>query len=132
MNNLNLTFAAMADPTRRAILARLAVGETTVMDLAEPFAMSQPAISRHIKVLQAAGLIERRVEGATRPCRLVPHSLDEIDRWLAMLRQTLTANYERLDGVLETLTATKTKHRPRSGRAMASKPKPHQPKKARP
>ena len=100
MPNLDASFSALADPTRRAILARLALGEATVMELAEPFEMTQPAISRHIKVLEGAGLIIRRVEGTKRPCRLAPAAVNEIDQWLAMLRQALSANYNRLDDVL--------------------------------
>ena len=97
---LNAAFGALADPTRRAILARLARGEATVMELAKPFDMTQPAISRHLKVLEGAGLIIRRVEGTKRPCRLAPTAVNEIDQWLAMLRQALSANYNRLDDVL--------------------------------
>ena len=100
MPNLDASFSALADPTRRAILARLALGEATVMELAEPFDMTQPAISRHLKVLEGAGLITRRVEGTKRPCRLAPTAVNEIDQWLAMLRQALSANYNRLDDVL--------------------------------
>ena len=100
MSNLDSAFSALADPTRRAILARLALGEATVMELAQPFEMTQPAISRHIKVLEGAGLILRRVEGTKRPCRLAPAAVAEIDQWLAMLRQALSANYNRLDDVL--------------------------------
>ena len=100
MTNLNAAFAALADPTRRAILARLASGEATVMELAAPFEMTQPAVSRHLKVLEGAGLIVRRSEGTKRPCRLAPAALDEIDRWLGMLRQALEQNYGRLDDVL--------------------------------
>ena len=100
MPNLNASFSALADPTRRAILARLALGEATVMELAEPFDMTQPAISRHLKVLEGAGLITRRVEGTKRPCRLAPAAVTEIDQWLAMLRKALSANYDRLDDVL--------------------------------
>src|SRR5213593_1708727 len=100
MSNLDASFSALADPTRRAILARLALGEATVMELAEPFEMTQPAISRHLKVLEGAGLILRRVEGTKRPCRLAPAAVNEIDQWLAMLRQALSANYDRLDDVL--------------------------------
>jgi DNA-binding transcriptional ArsR family regulator len=100
MSNLDSAFSALADPTRRAILARLALGEATVMELAEPFEMTQPAVSRHIKVLEGAGLILRRVEGTKRPCRLAPAAVAEIDQWLAMLRQALSANYNRLDDVL--------------------------------
>jgi DNA-binding transcriptional ArsR family regulator len=100
MPNLDAAFSALADPTRRAILARLALGEATVMELVEPFEMTQPAISRHLKVLEGAGLILRRVEGTKRPCRLAPAAVNEIDQWLAMLRQALSANYDRLDDVL--------------------------------
>jgi DNA-binding transcriptional ArsR family regulator len=100
MSNLDAAFSALADPTRRAILARLALGEATVMELAEPFEMTQPAISRHLKVLEGAGLILRRVEGTKRPCRLAATAVAEIDQWLGMLRQALSANYNRLDDVL--------------------------------
>jgi DNA-binding transcriptional ArsR family regulator len=97
---LDAAFSALADPTRRAILARLARGEATVLELARPFAMSQPAVSKHLKVLTDAGLITRRVEGSRRPCRLAPGAIAEIDRWLDMLRTALAANYDRLDEVL--------------------------------
>src|ERR1700679_224123 len=100
MQNLDATFSALSDPTRRAILSRLAVGEATVMELAQPFDMSQPAVSRHLRVLEEAGLITRRVEGAKRPCRLAPNGIAEIDRWLAVLRKALEANYARLDEIL--------------------------------
>lgn len=108
MSRLDSAFAALADPTRRAILARLALGETTVMELAEPFEMSQPAISKHLRVLEGAGLITRRAEGNKRPCRLVEAGLSEIDQWLAMLREALSANYDRLDQLLADMqTSTK-------------------------
>jgi DNA-binding transcriptional ArsR family regulator len=94
MPNLDIAFSALADPTRRAILARLATGEATVMELAEPFAVTQPAISRHLKVLEGAGLIVRRVEGTKRPCRLAPAGIDAVDQWLAMLREALAKNYD--------------------------------------
>ncbi len=100
-NRLDMTFAALSDPTRRAILARLVAGEATVLELAKPFAMSQPAISRHLKVLEGAGLIARRVEGTKRPCRLAKEGVEAIDQWLGMLRKALSKNYERLDAVLE-------------------------------
>ncbi len=100
MPSLDAAFAALSDPTRRAILARLARSEATVMELAEPFAMSQPAVSRHLKVLEGAGLIVRRVEGTKRPCRLAKAGIDQIDEWLAMLREALEMNYNRLDDVL--------------------------------
>lgn len=98
--NLDATFAAMADPTRRAILARLAEGEATVMELAKPFEMTQPAISQHLKVLEEAGLVVSRVEGAKRPRRLAKDGIDAMDQWLAMLRKALEQNYDRLDQVL--------------------------------
>jgi DNA-binding transcriptional ArsR family regulator len=103
MPTLDATFAALSDPTRRAILARLALGEATVMELAAPFDMSQPAVSRHLKVLEGAGLIVRRAEGTKRPCRLAPDGIGPIDQWLDMLREALTKNYERLDALLATM-----------------------------
>src|SRR5882672_9137825 len=110
MPNLDHTFAALADPTRRAILARLALGEATVMELAEPFEMTQPAVSRHLKVLEEAGLISRRIEGTKRPCRLAPEGIDTIDKWLSQLRKALLVNYDRLDSVLAAM-APQTKKR---------------------
>jgi DNA-binding transcriptional ArsR family regulator len=109
LTNLDAAFSAMADPTRRAILARLALGEATVMELAKPFDMTQPAVSRHIKVLEGAGLIVRRAEGTTRPCRLAPTAIADIDQWLDMLRQALTRNYDRLDTVLAGMNSPKRK-----------------------
>src|SRR4051812_37331182 len=111
MPNLDASFSALADPTRRGILARLALGEATVMELAEPFAMTQPAISRHLKVLEGAGLIVRRVEGTKRPCRLAPSAISEIDQWLDVLRQALARNYDRLDDVLAGMNPKKRKAR---------------------
>lgn len=98
--SLDATLSALADPTRRAILARLAEGEATINELAAPFAISQPAISRHIKVLSEAGLIVRRVEGTKRPCRLAPGALGELNDYLQMLRNALERNYQRLDRLL--------------------------------
>jgi DNA-binding transcriptional ArsR family regulator len=112
MMNLDTAFSALADPTRRAILARLASGEATVMELAAPFEMTQPAVSRHLKVLESAGLIARRVEGAKRPCRLAPAGVAEIDRWLDMLRKALAANYDRLDQVLAGMNTNENKETP--------------------
>ncbi len=100
MELLDATFSALADPTRRAILARLMDGEATVMELAKPFKMTQPAISRHLKILHGAGLIVRRVEGTRHPCRLASGGIDAVDQWLAMLRKALEKNYERLDQLL--------------------------------
>jgi DNA-binding transcriptional ArsR family regulator len=98
--NLDASFAALADPTRRAILARLALGEATVNELAEPFEMTQPAISQHLKVLEEAGLIVQRVDGTNRPRRLAKAGIDAMDQWLGMLRKALEKNYDRLDVVL--------------------------------
>jgi DNA-binding transcriptional ArsR family regulator len=109
MLNLDATFSALADPTRRAILARLALGEATVMELAAPFEMTQPAVSRHLKVLEGAGLVVRRVDGTKRPCRLAPGAIDEIDQWLGMLREALAKNYDRLDAVLAGMQKGKRK-----------------------
>ena len=112
MPNLDAAFSALADPTRRAILARLASGEAAVMELAEPFEITQPAISRHLKVLEGAGLITRRVQGTRRPCRLAPDGVAEIDQWLAMLRDALAKNYDRLDEVLAVMKSEARKDVP--------------------
>lgn len=112
MQNLDAAFSALADPTRRAILARLALGEATVMELAYPFEMTQPAVSRHLKVLEGAGLIVRRVEGTKRPCRLAPNGIAAVDQWLAMLREALAQNYNRLDEVLAALRPETEKEMP--------------------
>ena len=109
---IDTAFAALSDPTRRAILARLALGDATVMQLAQPFAMTQPAVSRHLKVLEEARLIARRVDGSKRPCRLTAGGLEAVDQWLAMLRQALAANYDRLDQVLETMDTEKEEESP--------------------
>ena len=97
---LDATFAALADPTRRAILARLAQGEASVAELAEPFAMSQPAVSKHLKVLERAGLIARGRDAQRRPRRLQARPLAEANAWLEHYREFWEANYERLDSVL--------------------------------
>ena len=109
MSNLDAGFSALADPTRRAILARLAQGEATVLELAEPFEMSQPAVSQHLKVLEQAGLIARRVEGTKRPRRLVKAGIEAMDQWLAMVREALEKNYNRLDDVLASMEPEKGK-----------------------
>ena len=105
--NLDAAFSALADPTRRAILARLAKGEATVLELAEPFEMTQPAISQHLKVLEQAGLIVRRVEGTRRPRRLAKAGIEAMDQWLRMLRKALEKNYDRLDNVLAAMKTEK-------------------------
>ncbi|HLV21584.1 MAG TPA: metalloregulator ArsR/SmtB family transcription factor, partial [Polyangiaceae bacterium] len=98
--SLDIAFAALADPTRRAILARLSQGEATVNELAKPFPISQPAVSRHVRVLVEAGLVVQRVDGTKRPCRLSPAALSDLDRYLEMLREGLERNYQRLDRLL--------------------------------
>jgi len=105
--NLDAAFAALADPTRRAILARLAQGEATVTELAEPFDMTQPAISQHLKVLQDAGLVAGRVDGTKRPRRVAEAGIEAMDQWLAMLRKALEMNYDRLDEVLASMEQPK-------------------------
>lgn len=97
---LDATFAALADPTRRAILARLARGEASVKELAEPFAMTQPAISKHLKVLERAGLVERGRDAQRRPCRLVAEPMRAATEWLGGYRRFWEESYDRLDQVL--------------------------------
>ena len=102
-DRLSTTLSALADPTRRAILARLAQGEATVGDLAAPFAMSLPAVSRHLKVLEHAGLIARGREAQWRPCRLAPEPLREVAGWLETYRRYWEASLDRLDAYLTDL-----------------------------
>jgi len=102
-DGLDATFAALADPTRRAILARLASGAASVTELAEPFAMSQPAISKHLKVLERAGLISRGRDAQRRPRRLEARPLAEASQWLERYRKIWEANYRRLDALLDEL-----------------------------
>jgi DNA-binding transcriptional ArsR family regulator len=104
-DRLSATFSALADPTRRAILARLALGETSVGELAEPFDMSLPAISKHLKVLEHAGLISRTREAQYRPCRLEPEALMGVDAWLEEYRRLWTERFGRLDAYLKELQA---------------------------
>lgn len=105
LDPLSTTFAALADPTRRAILARLALGETSVTELAEPFTMSLPAISKHLKVLEHAGLIARGREAQWRPCRIAPVALKDVDGWLERYRKFWDENFDRLDDYLQELKA---------------------------
>ncbi|MEU7944443.1 metalloregulator ArsR/SmtB family transcription factor [Micromonospora taraxaci] len=102
---LDATFAALADPTRRAILARLSAGEASVTELAEPFAMSQPAISKHLKVLERAGLVSRGRDAQRRPCRLEARPLREATAWLADYRDYWAESYQRLDALLDEIQA---------------------------
>src|SRR5205809_4245195 len=108
-HRLDTVFAALADPTRRAILARLVSGEASVTELAEPFAMSQPAISKHLKVLERAGLISRGRDAQRRPRRLEAKRLGEATRWLERYRRLWEGNYQRLDALLEDLKAREPK-----------------------
>jgi DNA-binding transcriptional ArsR family regulator len=117
-DRLDATFAALADPTRRAILARLASGEASVNELARPFAMSQPAISKHLKVLERAGLIARGRDAQRRPCRLEAAPLADATQWLERYRRFWEASLDRLDGLLDELKAEhkkqgRAKRRPR-------------------
>ena len=109
-DRLSITLAALADPTRRAILARLALGETSVTELAEPFEMSLPAVSKHLKVLERAGLIARGREAQWRPCRIEPAALKHVDDWLEEYRRLWDARLDRLDDYLQKLQAKEKKH----------------------
>jgi len=109
-DRLDATFTALADPTRRAIIARLARGEASVMELAEPFAMSQPAISKHIKVLERAGLVSRSRDAQRRPCRLEAAPLREASHWLERYAEMMEARFQRLDAVLEGLKEKENRH----------------------
>lgn len=122
MDPLSIKFAALADPTRRAILARLVLGETSVTELAEPFAMSMPAVSKHLKVLEHAGLVTRGREAQWRPCKIEPAALKEVDDWLESYRRFWEAGLDRLEDYLGTLQAAE------KSKAMAPK-KPRHPRK---
>ena len=116
MDHLSQTFSALADPTRRAILARLASGEATVNELAEPFDISLPAVSRHLKVLEGAGLISRGREAQWRPCKLEPEALRGVDVWLEEYRRLWEARLDRLEHYLKTLQAEKASKEKKRGR----------------
>jgi DNA-binding transcriptional ArsR family regulator len=109
VDRLNATFAALADPTRRAILARLATGDASVMELAEPFAMSQPAISKHLKVLERAGLISSGNDAQRRPRRLEAQPMAKANEWLEQYRELWEASFLRLDDLLSELQAPRQK-----------------------
>ena len=119
---LQHTFTALADPTRRAILARLSLGEASVKELAEPFAMSQPAISKHLKVLERAGLISRGHDAQRRPCRLEAAPMAEATAWLESYRQFWEASYARLDDLLEEMKAAEKKKSKRARRPKGESP----------
>jgi DNA-binding transcriptional ArsR family regulator len=112
-DRLSSTFAALADPTRRAILARLALGETSVTELAEPFEMSMPAISKHLKVLERAGLVARGREAQWRPCRLEAAPLKDVARWIEHYRRFWEQSFDRLDDYLRKLKREKKNGRKR-------------------
>ena len=116
VDRLSETFAALADPTRRAILARLALGETSVTELAEPFEMSMPAVSKHLKVLARAGLIERGREAQWRPCRLAPAPLKDVDDWVEQYRKFWEQSFDRLDQYLRGLQTKDEKRGPKQGK----------------
>ena len=109
-DRLSATFAELSDPTRRAILARLAQGETLVKELAEPFDMSLPAVSKHLKVLERAGLISRGKEAQWRPCRIEPRALQEVDVWLEDYRRMWEERLDRLENYLRQLQSKEKKH----------------------
>jgi DNA-binding transcriptional ArsR family regulator len=115
-DRLTETFAALADPTRRAILARLALGETSVTELAEPFEMSLPAVSKHLKVLERAGLIIRGREAQWRPCRLEPAPLKDVDHWIEHYRKFWEQSFDRLDEYLRELQAKEKKRGPKKSK----------------
>ena len=115
-DRLSATFAALADPTRRAILARLALGETTVSELSKPFKMSGPAVSKHLKVLEHAGLIARSREAQWRPCRIEPVALKGVDDWIGEYRRLWEERFDRLDDYLKTLQADDKKKDKKRGR----------------
>lgn len=123
-DRLDATFTALADPTRRAILARLASGEASVMELAEPFAMSQPAISKHLKVLERAGLISRGRDAQRRPSRLEAQPLGEATEWLESYRELWEANYQRLDAVLDELKIDEKKRKDSKRRRKSAMKRP--------
>jgi DNA-binding transcriptional ArsR family regulator len=128
-DRLSTTFAALADPTRRAIIARLAMGETTVNELAKPFDMSGPAISKHLKVLENAGLITRGREAQWRPCRIEPKALKVVDDWLDRYRQFWEERLDQLEEYLNTLQAETTS--PQSAAAGATSSRKASRKKTR-
>ena len=110
IDQLSSTFAALADPTRRAIVARLAAGECSVTELAEPFEMSMPAVSKHLRVLEKAGLIARRREAQRRPCRLEPGPLKDVADWAERYRSIWEQRFDRLEAYLHELKAKEKKH----------------------
>lgn len=129
MQSVDLTtiFAALADPTRRAILARLSEGDAPVKDLAEPFELSGPAITKHLKVLERAGLISRSREGQQRPCRLEPHALAPAADWIEQYRAMWEERFDRLDAYLKGVAPSPApkKKKKKTTKTVGRKPKPH-------
>jgi DNA-binding transcriptional ArsR family regulator len=125
---LDATFAALADPTRRAILARLASGEASVAELAEPFSMTQPAISKHLRVLERAGLISQGRDAQRRPRRLEARPLAQATEWLERYREFWEARFQRLDGLLTEMQRTDVPHKKKSVHAKSNHPG-HRPKR---
>ncbi|MCX7312232.1 MAG: metalloregulator ArsR/SmtB family transcription factor [Hyphomicrobiales bacterium] len=121
VDRLSATFSALADPTRRAILARLALGETSVSELAEPFKISLPAVSRHLKVLEGAGLIARSREAQWRPCRIEPQALKGVDDWLEEYRMLWEQRLDRLEDYLRTLTGGDSEKKTRGKKRVRKK-----------
>lgn len=121
MDPLSIKFAALADPTRRAILARLVLGETSVTELAEPFAMSMPAVSKHLKVLEHAGLVTRGRAAQWRPCKIEPAALKEVDDWLESYRRFWEAGLDRLEAYLGELQAKDRREVPARPRKRAKR-----------
>ncbi len=124
MDPLSTKFAALADPTRRAILARLVLGETSVTELAEPFAMSMPAVSKHLKVLEHAGLVTRGRAAQWRPCKIEPAALKEVDDWLESYRRFWEAGLDRLEEYLGVLQAKEELEASSKGRKTATRKSP--------
>ena len=118
---MSSTFSALSDPTRRAILARLALGETSVTELAEPFEMSMPAVSKHLRVLERAGLIERSREAQFRPCKLKPEPLKQAWGWIGDYRQFWEESFDRLDAYLQKLQAEQKKGKRKKSRSGSTK-----------
>ena len=131
-DRLSATFAALADPTRRAILARLTLGETSVSELAAPFAMSLPAISKHLKVLERAGLITRGRDAQMRPCKIDVKALKGVDDWLAEYRRLWEERLDRLDDYLKTLQAEEAAAKPGANKPAKPKPKKSKPEQSNP
>jgi DNA-binding transcriptional ArsR family regulator len=124
LDPLSMTFQALADPTRRAILARLALGETSVSELAEPFEMSLPAVSKHLKVLENAGLITRSREAQWRPCKLEPIALKTVDDWLERYRRFWEERFDRLEDYLREIQAQEKADKPEKPKKPPEKKRP--------